>query len=81
MPTTGVPVPQDPHKTADREHPAGDSHRPHQHLSQPHASLNFDDPPLRVPKSSQLVHGLRNAQDRFVETLFPPQQTKRAWLM
>jgi hypothetical protein len=64
MPTTGVPVPQDPHKSADRKYPGGDSRRPHQYLSQPDASLNSDDPPLRMPKSSQLVHGLLNAQDR-----------------
>jgi len=46
MPTTGVPAPQDPHKTADRRHPGGDHRRPHQYLSQPHAPLNSDDPLL-----------------------------------
>jgi hypothetical protein len=74
MPTTGVPVPQGPHKSADREHPGGDSRRPHQYLSQPHASLNFDDSPLRMPKSSQLVHGLRMPRIDWVETLLPAQQ-------
>src|SRR6185295_16589582 len=59
MPTTGVPAPQNPHKTADRRHPGGDHGRPHQYLSQPHAPLNSDDPLLRVPKSGQLVHAHR----------------------
>jgi hypothetical protein len=67
MPTTGVPAPQDPHKTADRRHPGGDHRRPHQYLSQPHAPLNSDDPLLRVPKSGQLVHAHGDAHDRLVE--------------
>src|SRR6476619_2728284 len=67
MPTTGVPSPQDPHKTADRRHPGGDHRRPHQDLSQPHAPLNSDDPLLRVPKSGQLVHAHRDAHDRWGE--------------
>src|SRR6185369_17574949 len=67
MPTTGVPSPQDPHKTADRRHPGGDHRRPHQYLSQPHAPLNSDDPLLRVPKSGQLVHAHRDAHDRWGE--------------
>ena len=67
MPTTGVPAPQDPHKTADRRHSGGDHRRPHQYLSQPHAPLNSDDPLLRVPKSGQLVHAHRDAHDRLGE--------------
>jgi hypothetical protein len=66
--TTGVAAPENPHEAADRQQPGGDNCRPHQDLSQPHAPLNFDDPLLRVPKSSQLVHGFRNAQDRSGET-------------
>jgi hypothetical protein len=68
MPTTGVPASQDPHKTADRQHSSGDGRRPHQHLSQPHAPLNSDDPLLRVPKSGQLVHALEDAHDPLGET-------------
>src|SRR6476661_150417 len=64
MPTTGVPAPQDPHKTADRRHPGGDHRRPHQYLTQPRAPLNSDDLLLRVPKSGQLVHAYRDAHDR-----------------
>jgi hypothetical protein len=69
MPTTGVPAPQDPHKTADRRHPGGDHRRPHQYLSQPHAPLNSDDPLLRVPKSGPLVHVHRDAHDRLGENV------------
>ena len=64
MPTTGVPAPQDPHKTADRRHPGDDHRRPHQYLTQPRPPLNSDDLLLRVPKSGQLVHAYRDAHDR-----------------
>ena len=77
MPTTGVPAPQDPHKTADRRHPGGDHRRPHQYLSQPHAPLNSDDPLLRVPKSGQLVHAHRDAHDRLGENALHGQQGRR----
>jgi hypothetical protein len=68
MPTTGVPAPQEPHKTDDRRHPGRDHRRPHQHSSQPHAPLNSDDPLLRMPKPGQLVHAHRDAHDRLGET-------------
>jgi len=67
MPTTGIPAPQDPQKTADRRHPGGDHRRPHQYLSQPHAPLNSDDLLLRVANSGQLVHTHRDAHDRLSE--------------
>ena len=69
MPTTGVPAPQDPDKTADRRHPGGDHRRPHQYLSQPHAPLNSDDPLLRVPKSGQLMTLIESAQSCSVKLL------------
>jgi len=77
MPTTGVPAPQDPHKTADRRHPGGDHRRPHQYLSQPHAPLNSEDPLLRVPKSGQLVHAHRDAHDRLGENALHGEQCRR----
>ena len=77
MPTTGVPAPQDPHKTADRRHPGGDHRRPHQYLSQPHAPLNSDDPLLRVPKSGQLIHAHRDAHDRLGENARHGEQCRR----
>ena len=58
MPTTGGPAPQNPHETADRQHPGGDRLRPHRYMSQPPAPLNSDHPLPRVPKSGQLVHGI-----------------------
>jgi len=77
MPTTGVPAPQDPDKTADRRHPGGDHRRPHQYLSQPHAPLNSDDPLPRVPKSGQLVHAHRDAHDRLGENALDGEQCRR----
>ena len=67
VPTTGGPAPQEPHQAADRRHPGGDHRRPHQYLSQPEAPLDFYDPPLRMPKSGQLVHAPRNAHDQLDE--------------
>ena len=68
VPTTGGPAPQEPHQDADRRHPGGDHRRPHQYLSQPEAALDFYNPPLRMPKSGQLFHALRNAHDQLDET-------------
>jgi hypothetical protein len=65
---TGGPAPQEPHQAADRRHPDGNYCRPHQYPGQPKAPLYFYDPPLRMPKSAQLVHALRNAHDQFYET-------------
>jgi hypothetical protein len=67
VPTTGGPAPQEPHQAADRRHPGGDHRRPHQYLSQPEAPLDLYDPPLRMPKSGQLVHAPRNAHDQLDE--------------
>ncbi|MDQ1730880.1 MAG: hypothetical protein QOK10_1039 [Pseudonocardiales bacterium] len=66
VPPTGGPAPQEPHQAGDRRHPRADYRRPHQYLSQQEAPLDFCDPPLRMPKSAQLVHALRNAHDQFV---------------
>ena len=64
MPTTGVPTPQDPYDATDRERSGGDQRWPRQYLNYPHATLSFDDSLLRVPKSGQLVHVLRDAHDQ-----------------
>jgi hypothetical protein len=64
MPTTGVPTPNDPQDPAERQQSGGDQRWPRQYLNQPHATLSFNNPLLRVPKSAQLVHVLRDAHDQ-----------------
>jgi hypothetical protein len=77
MPTTGGPVPQEPHKTSDRRHPGYNHRRPHQYLSQPQAPLDLDDPPLRVTKSGQAVHALPDAHVRLDANARHRQQYQR----
>jgi len=64
VPTTCGTAPKEPHQRTGRQHCPDDDRRPHQHLSQPHSSLNFHDAMLGVPESRQGIHALLNARDR-----------------
>jgi hypothetical protein len=55
MPSIGRPAPQEVEHSPGRGN-GGNECGPDQGLRQPHAPLNFDDPPLRTPKSVELLH-------------------------
>lgn len=50
---------EEPHQYAHRRRPGRDHGRPRQGLSEPDASLGFDDPFFCTPEPGQLVHAAR----------------------